>query len=684
MEEEVSMPHAKIVIVEDDSQVARFVSRLLKKLGYTISACVSSGEEALRVVEQSRPDLVLMDIGLPGLIDGTEAAMQIRFRLNIPVIYLTGDAEPSTVNRAKLAEPLGYILKPFNPEELRTTIETALYQFQMIRKRAKEALRHAERRYQLLFENAMEGIYQSTPDGRFVTANPALARMFGYKSPAELLSSVTDIERQLYVKSEGRREFQRVLHEMGVARRFESNIRRTDGTEMWISENARAVCDENGQLLYYEGLVEDITERKRAEQQLSRERELMNALMEYTPDHIYFKDTESRFLRVSRAMAKWLGLDEPAQAIGKTDFDFFDLEYAEPARTDELKIMETGEPMVGIEEREVWPDGRVTWVSTTKVPLRDQKGQSIGTFGTSRNITERKRAEEERAMMDIQLRQALKLEAVGQLAAGIAHEINTPTQYVGDNTRFLQDAFADLSKALQSYDGLLQANRHGEVAQELVAEVEAAIQDADLGYLTEEIPKAIAQSLEGVERVATIVRAMKEFSHSGGEEKQSIDLNHAIDNTLTVCRNEWKYVAEMVTDFDPNLPPVPCHPGELNQVILNLIINASHAIADVAGNGENGKGTITVRTRRNGNWAEIRISDTGCGIREEHRRKVFTPFFTTKEVGKGTGQGLAISHTVVVKKHGGTIEFETELGKGTTFIIRLPLDPDISRERHVL
>ena len=174
--------------------------------------------------------------------------------------------------------------------------------------------------------------------------------------------------------------------------------------------------------------------------------------------------------------------------------------------------------------------------------------------------------------------------------------------------------------------------------------------------------------------MARIVGAMKEFSHPGVSEKTSIDINRAIESTLTVSHNEWKYVAELVTDLAPDLPLVRCLPGEFNQVILNLIVNAAHAIADTVQNGSATKGTITISTRHRGNWLEIRIADTGPGIPEKIRTRIFDPFFTTKAVGKGTGQGLAIAHSVVVDKHGGTITFETELGRGTTFIIRLPLN----------
>jgi two-component system NtrC family sensor kinase len=280
---------------------------------------------------------------------------------------------------------------------------------------------------------------------------------------------------------------------------------------------------------------------------------------------------------------------------------------------------------------------------------------------------------DERNRMEVQLRHAQKLESIGQLAAGIAHEINTPTQYIGDNTHFLQDAFGELGGVIAAVRAL-GGSAAAPPAPDRLAELRAAADRADLGYLQEEIPKAIQQSLEGVGRVAKIVRAMKEFSHPGSAEKTPVDLNRAIESTLTVATNEWKYVARLETDFAPALPPVPLLPGEFNQVVLNLVVNAAHAIAEAAGpRGE--KGVITVATRRDGDWAEVHVGDTGTGIPEHVRGRIFEPFFTTKGVGKGSGQGLAIARSVVVDKHGGTIAFETTPGRGTTFVVRLPLAP---------
>jgi len=312
-------------------------------------------------------------------------------------------------------------------------------------------------------------------------------------------------------------------------------------------------------------------------------------------------------------------------------------------------------------------DGTTYQEEVTISPLRDQSGKVISSVSARRDITET-------LAMEMQLRQAQKLESIGRLAAGIAHEINTPMQYVGDNTRFLQDSFVELIEVLQHCTSALSDIKNGNFISQTIADALSAIEKADIEYLTTEIPDAISQSLEGIERVAKIVRAMKEFSHPGKEEKTATDINRAIETTITVARNEWKYVSDVETDFDKSLPMVPCLPGEFNQVILNLIINAAHAIGSANADKSSGKGLITVKTAKDGDTVRISISDTGTGIPEEVRSKIFDPFFTTKEVGRGTGQGLYVARSVVVEKHGGSIDLETEVGKGTTFIIRLPIN----------
>ncbi|WP_285905235.1 PAS domain-containing sensor histidine kinase [Pseudodesulfovibrio pelocollis] len=306
-------------------------------------------------------------------------------------------------------------------------------------------------------------------------------------------------------------------------------------------------------------------------------------------------------------------------------------------------------------------DGQSFPVARYLVPMELRGEDHIGVIVL--DITERKNLER-------RLHIAQKLESVGELASGIAHEINTPIQYVGDSVLFVKEAFAEVAAVLEAQAQLAAACREAGFRADLVERIDALGETADLDFVLEEVPKACERALGGTKRVATIVRAMKNFAHPGDGEKKAVDINAALENTIIVAKNEWKYVAEVVTDFDA-LPMVQCLPGDINQVFLNILVNAAQAIGDVVGNsGE--KGTITIATRRGDREVIISIADTGTGISPEIRDKIFNPFFTTKEVGKGTGQGLAIVHDIIVERHGGVIDVESEPGRGTTFIIRLP------------
>lgn len=298
--------------------------------------------------------------------------------------------------------------------------------------------------------------------------------------------------------------------------------------------------------------------------------------------------------------------------------------------------------------------------------VKNDEGRFVYLVIMARDITERHQQE-------IQTRLNQKLESIGLLAAGIAHEINTPTQFISDNVRFLMEAFRQTNRVMEAYQKALKTATSQALGPTELAALRAVEQDCELSYLVAEVPRTLDQSLEGLNRVAKIVNSLKEFSYPGSPIRAPIDLNHAIENALTVCRHEWKYVADVVTDFDPELPAVPCLVDELNQVILNLVINASHAISDARPAGTDTKGTITVKTRTQEGWAVVSVADTGRGIPEAIRERIFEPFFTTKPMGKGTGQGLTIVRSVVVGKHHGKVNFTTQLGKGTTFTIHLPL-----------
>ena len=414
-------------------------------------------------------------------------------------------------------------------------------------------------------------------------------------------------------------------------------------------------------LMAIAGQIGPMLDRQRAEEARQQSEERTRLLFAAMPQPTYLFDCETLdFLEVNEATVQQYGYSRDEFLRMKTS------DIRSPDEAQRLKqYLQQGLPAKGSagQWKHLTKDGRAIDVDIHFHSL-DYYGHKAQ-LAIALDVTERNR-------LEIELRQAQKLEAVGSLAAGIAHEINTPIQFVGDNIRFLRDAFADLTRLLEQYRHLQHQAADAAVAPGLAEQVAEAEKGVDILYLLEEIPKAIGQSMDGVSRVATLVRAMKVFAHPEGKEKAATDINEAVLSTLTVARNELKYVANVETELG-DLPLVNCNIGEVNQVFLNLLVNAAHAIADVKKDSDE-KGLIRVRTSRERDAVLISISDTGSGIPENIRDKVFDPFFTTKPSGKGTGQGLAIARSVVVDRHKGTLTFASEVGKGTTFYIRLPLD----------
>ncbi|MBU0943171.1 MAG: HAMP domain-containing protein [Proteobacteria bacterium] len=394
--------------------------------------------------------------------------------------------------------------------------------------------------------------------------------------------------------------------------------------------------------------------------------ERLNSIFQGSGDAMRVIDKNFTVLQVNNEMAAFCTIPF-AENKGMKCYEQFSSKHCH-SETCTLRQMLDGKKRVQSETVKQTTSGKLIPVEMVATPF-SVAGKIVGVIESFRDISERITAEKDKEYLQAQLLHAQKLESVGRLAAGIAHEINTPTQYIGTNIDFMAEAVGEINELI---------GRIREISKNAPAEImkaiDEALEKADWEYLAEELPQAIAQSKDGIKRVSSIVLAMKEFSHPGSKEKELYDLNQIIKTTVTVACNEWKYVSDVELDLEQNLPKIQLLADEMGQVILNMLINAVHTIEERLVDTPDGKkGTITIRTKQLDRSIEIRISDTGNGIPEENQSHIFEPFYTTKKVGKGSGQGLAICHDVVVDKHGGSIEFETEVGKGTHFIIRLPL-----------
>ncbi len=526
---------------------------------------------------------------------------------------------------------------------------------------------HAEL-YRMAFAACPIGFIAWGNDARIVDWNPAAEQIFGW-TRAEAMAQPSPhflVPKDIWPHVAG--VFAGLLGAEEPTDSLNDNITRA-GRVIHCEWHNLPMRDQQGRVTGFVSMVQDVTdrkqaaaalqseiaERKRAELELERVLTQSEQIIASITSILITVDEKDLITTWNAAAAAAFGL-RTAEALG---LRFTDCGIAwnwniilggvakctaqqKPVRMDDIPYLTR--------------DGKERFLGVTLNPIHHYSEEPMGFLLLGADITNRR-------VMEGQLAHTQKLESIGQLAAGIAHEINTPIQYVGDNTRFLQEALGDLQPLLEAC--------HAQNPD--VSALAEAAEQADLDYLLEEIPRALSQSLEGIERVSHIVRAMKEFSHPGTASKVMTDLNRALDSTITVASNEWKYVADLLPDFEPDLPLVSCLPADLNQVFLNIIVNAAHAIADVVGDGSQGKGVITVSTRRREDWAEVRFSDTGTGMSEEVKARIFDPFFTTKSVGRGTGQGLAISHAVVVEKHKGTISVESKPGEGTTFVLRLPI-----------
>lgn len=775
----------KILIVEDDESYCLILERLLVKHGFEVTDTVTTGEKALESITRQIPDLVLMDVMLPGKIDGIEAGGKILEKWSIPVIYISAVYNEDVVERAAKTLPYAYLHKPVERHQVIAEIKLALLRkqaedklkeqkarsesdlsramqlwdmtfdavpeliaivdessniiqvntamddrlgttkdylkgkkcFQALdgldappdycpyqhihksgqihrleeykknldgyfsivcipfmeastgktvsvhvlqditeRKNYEEQLKHSEEKFRRLSEDMPMLVCTYLPDSSLTYVNKAYCDYFG-KSEKDLIGSKWLDFIPIDTRKEARSTYQALTPDNPLAI-HDYQVLKPDRTNGWQKWTVRALFDDHGQLLYYQAIGSDITTQRQATNRLKDNEKVLNAVLKAIKVSMVVVDLKTRRIkRLNETSLRFFkdkdALNQDFERVMKSVFEsnyknLDDIISKLPIHNEEIKMKTR--------------DGTIVPVLFNALLGELEYRKSLILIFL--DISARK-------SLEMQLAHAQKLEAVGELAAGIAHEINTPVQYLGDNTLFLKEAFEDILRQIDIFGEKLKM-----MADDSMLELfNDSKEEIDLAYLASEIPKAIDQSLYGVDRIASIVKAMKKFAHpTQNDEMSYFDLQDALENTITISRNEWKYVADIITDFGSDLSEVQGYPYELNQVFLNLTVNAAQAIKEKVEGTEN-RGEIRIKADVVDNFAEISISDTGTGIMPEHQNRVFNQFFTTKPVGKGTGQGLAIAYSIIVDKHKGSISFESEPDKGTTFFIKIPQNP---------
>ncbi len=663
-----------ILIVDDEPQVRELLNTILEKAGYLCrtAANVAAAQELLAEIPF---DLLLTDMDMPGA-SGIELIRFAKERYpQTAAMMVTIIDDPEQAKEVLELGVYGYIIKPFTQNTILIAVENALRRHRlelrdqqhtkMLEKEVAARTRLLDEQLsflQTLIDAIPAPIYYKDNNLVYLGCNRAFEESLQRSRDCIIGKTAEDMYPPRLAQAIQRKD--RELLQQGNQQVFEKEVLFPNGALRSEITHKATFADSNGIVAGLVGVRLDITELKKTEQSLRASEEKLRSIMDNLHIGVALISPQMELLQINRQMQQWF-----PEATAKSSLYCYQL-FAGHDQQDQCKdcpaqrAFDTGRTHESLLQRQTTAGERILRVAAS--PIYDDAGHLTAAIELVEDVTDKMAAERE-------LRQAQKLESIGQLAAGIAHEINTPVQYVGDNIRFLGDAFLDLVAINDKYSALLQTVEDAEPIKSRIQEVKEAIDQADLPFLLEEIPKTIEQSLEGINRVGAIVRAMREFSHPGSEEKTNVDINRALESTVTVSRNEWKYVAELETDLAPDLPMVSCLPGEMNQVFLNIIVNAAHAIGDATEGGSKGKGCIKVSTRLLDDSIEIRIVDSGGGIPETVQHRIFDPFFTTKTIGKGTGQGLAIARSVVIDKHQGTLRFETEAGKGTTFIIGLPL-----------
>lgn len=504
--------------------------------------------------------------------------------------------------------------------------------------------------------------------------SPVIERITG-KSPDFFQAGAKHWWTVVATEDRPRCEQARIGWRKGISSQEEYRVVRPDGTVRWVRDTVRvSPAGGESRAIRLDGILTDITDRRKAEEALSRERSLLRSLIDSIPDLIVYKDRDGRLLGCNTAFEASVGKRE-RDLVGKTDTELFSSDIVQVNQLHEREVLAAGKPH-RCEEHVVFPDGKAVLLDTIRVPFFGAENRLLGLIAIGRDITERKRDEnllkqtiesEREAHHQLKLAQSRlvqseKLVSLGELVAGVAHEINNPLAFVSNNTVVLQRDLQSLRELLQRYaalDPVLSQN-----APDAYQEIKDFAEEIDLAYTLPNIDGLLARSREGLSRIQQIVKSLREFARLDESELKEADLNAGVRSTLDIVRGEAKKKHLHLEVELAELPEVVCYPARVNQVILNLVANAIHA--------SNELGTVTIRTTVEAGGVAIHVIDTGHGIAPEVLPRIFDPFFTTKPVGQGTGLGLSISHQIV-EDHGGTIHVESQRGQGAHFTVFLPL-----------
>ncbi len=645
----------RVLAVDDDDLYLCLLEEILATENIDL-ALASSSRQALARAEAEAVCLVLADVGMPDL-DGFELCRQLKTNpktADTPVVLISGETDREHIDKGLSLGAADYIKKPFDRDEIRLRIRAQLRLHETLVQKVR-----TQNRLALISDAAKDGILFLDSQGAVAHWNAAATLLFGYPANEALGHDLGELlvaprERESWYQEF--RRFRDTAEASPTGKSVELTALRKSSEEIAVELSLSAT--EVGGQWFALGIVRDVTERRKNEIELRESRTQLQTVLERVPVGIALVGPDRR-IRWANHTA--LAMIQVSSVKELSEVPCHSVLCACPGP--ECPVLDRAQPVERVECLLSRRDGSQLPVLKTVHDVK--QGEETMLLETFVDMSSHKQLEAEVA-------HARKLEAVGRLAAGIAHEINTPVQYVSDSINFVREAFDGMLALLPQYRDIASVLEASGTRMDLVTRLRESEEEADVDYVEKNLGSCFDRCFDGIGRITSIVRAMKEFAHPDQREKSPADLNQALTSTLTIARNEYKYVADVDTDLG-DLPPVVCHVSALNQVFLNLIVNAAHAIEEVVGK-DGSRGTIRIVTRTEGDTVRIEIGDTGVGIPERILHQIYDPFFTTKPVGKGSGQGLAIARSVIVDKHGGTLSCQSEVGHGTTFIIRLPVN----------